>query len=139
MPERPSIAVYMISAMFFFALAAPPLGFVIAAPSDVPRIAFPLSWLFAPAAGAAGLLFGLVCFSYRVLTKEDHVGTALSAFLGGLSGAVAINGYALLMWGPSFYSGSSDFRTFFLCAVVGGFIAGAIYSRFSFVRPKTEA
>lgn len=139
MPERPSIVVYMISAMFFFALAAPPLGFVIAAPIEIPRIAFPLSWLFAPAAGVAGLIFGLACFSYRVLSKENHVGAALSAFIGGVSGAIAINGHVLLMWGASFYLANTDFRNFFLCSVVGGFIAGAIYSRFNFVKTRAEA
>ncbi|MDE2600668.1 MAG: hypothetical protein KGL40_13705 [Rhodocyclaceae bacterium] len=138
MSKRPSIF-YIVPAMLFFALAAPPLGFLIAAPLEIPRIAFPFSWVFAPVAGVAGLIFGLICFGYASLSKNGYVGPVIAALIGGISGAIAINGYVLLRWGTSFYSTASDFRMFLLCSIVGGLIAGAIYSRFSFAKPIEDA
>lgn len=139
MPKSPSLIVLTISAMFFFALSAPPLGFLIAAPADTPRIAFPLAWMFAPVAGIAGLLFGGICFGYATFSKENYVGTPLSAFIGALSGAIAINAFGYWSWGYPTYMSNSEYKSFLLCSIVGGFVSGAIFSRFSFIKPSEEA
>lgn len=116
------------AAILVFALIGPPVGFVVAFAgtsfAPVLLLGIPMSYLFAPLAAAAGLLYVFLGLVYVKVFSRPTIEFMASCFIGGISGYLSIE----IVWAMFAIQTAppSDFGRLVSASSSSGAICGAI-------------
>jgi hypothetical protein len=127
------------AAILLFALMGPPIGFVIgiAGKSFTPGLllGIPMSYLFAPVAASAGLLYIVLRIAYVKACGRPNIEFFASCLIGGIAGYLSIEIAGALFAYPT--APPSDFGRLVAAGCAAGAICGATLALLS--QPRDSA